>query len=862
MNRKLYIYIQQFGIILLLLISNCLYAQNKWPSWSDSLFSAYYHQQVSLFEQLPQTSGDIIFLGNSLTDGGEWSELFNNNRIKNRGISGDITAGVLNRIEEVINRKPAKVFLLIGINDLSRGIQPDSVVKNIMRIAQYVHQFIPGTKLYVQSILPVSSAFALFGNHTNKTESINAINSSLAMKADANHYTYIDLNSHFCDGRGWMKEQFTNDGLHLKGDGYLLWKHLVFPYVYDLTTQPALIPAPRQVSWRQGFFSLYKCSTIVVKDNNLPNEAKQLQRHLQEMGYTTSIKNTGSQHKNYIELKLTPLVPGKNKEAYELEVTTDRITIASSTSHGIFNGIQTFLQLCRNGSTVELCSIKDEPAFSWRGYMIDVGRNYMSVDLLKQQIDVMSRYKLNVFHFHATEDVAWRIAIQQYPQLTDAAYMLRNKGMYYTRQDIKELIAYCRERHITFVPEIDMPGHSDAFKRAMKTDMQSDTGVQYVKNILKEFCETYDVPYIHIGADEVKITNQHFVPEMTRYIESLGKTVIGWQPGGNFTNSTWRQLWMEDNGHGYQQSPIKYIDSRHLYLNHMDPLEAVVTIFNRKIGDKNKGDSSLQGATLCMWHDRAVRDERDVLTMNPVYPGMLAFSERAWNGGGLPGWVSNVSDGNEALFAEFENRLLNHKILYFKNKPFPYVRQSDLKWELSGPFNNNGNVGQVFSPETGKPAGMTVTKMVTGGTIVMRHWWAPKVKGAVDKPEENTTWYATTQIWSDEAGEKDFWIGFNNLSRSPATDSPPASTWDNKGSKLWINGLLVKPPLWNRPGQKGNAEIPLSDEGYEYRAATKILLKRGWNKVLVKLPIAGFKGKDWHNPVKWMFTFVQVEPDK
>src|SRR5690606_36926055 len=111
------------------------------------------------------------------------------------------------------------------------------------------------------------------------------------------------------------------------------------------------------------------------------------------------------------------------------------------------------------------------------------------------------------------------------------------------------------------------------------------------------------------------------------------------------------------------------IDSRHLYLNHMDPLEAVVTIFNRKIGDRDRADASVLGGTLCMWHDRAVRDERDILTMNPVYPGMLAFAERLWNGKGRSGWVANISDGDEPAFKAFEDRLLDHKKIYFGGKP-------------------------------------------------------------------------------------------------------------------------------------------------------------------------------------------------
>lgn len=850
---------QLFVTALVLIFSFWANAQNSLPRWPDSLFSTYYHQRVTQFKELPNTPGDIIFLGNSISDGGEWTELFQDLRIKNRGISGDFTAGVLNRLDEVIMRKPAKVFLLIGVNDLSRGVKPDSIVKNIQTIAQYLRSLSPTTKLYVQSILPVNPVYKLFGNHTNKVAEINTINTTLASNAKANGYTYIDLNSHFSNEMGLLKEQLTNDGLHQKGDGYLLWKHLIFPYVYDLTSHPALIPAPKQVSWESGFFSLYQCTSIVVKPDVLQNETKQLQQALAQMGYPVAIKKAANTNENYIELTVSNLSSFKNEEAYELKVSDKKISITGNTAHAIFNGIQTLLQLCRNGTTVDLCNIKDEPAFSWRGYMIDVGRNYMSVELLKQQINEMSRYKLNVFHFHPTEDIAWRIAIKQYPQLTEPEYMLRNKGMYYTQQDIQELISYCKERYITFVPEIDMPGHSAAFKRAMKTDMQSDSGMLYVKNILKEFCETYDVPYIHIGADEVKIHNQQFIPEMTQYIERFGKKVIGWQPGGNFTNNTIRQLWMEDKSHLSNQQNLKYIDSRHLYLNHIDPLETVVTLYNRKIGDKEKEEAGMLGATLCTWHDRAVRDERDILTMNAVYPGIIAFAERTWNGGGVAGWVANVSDGDETGFKEFEHRLLDHKKIYFKGKSFPYVQQSNVEWKLIGPFNNKGNVKERFSPEIKGVANAVAAKTVLGGTIVLRHWWAPLIKGAIDQPEENTTWYATTTIWSDEAGMKDFWIGFYNISRSQATDSPPAGAWDNKGSELWVNGQLINPPNWNRAGQKGNLEIPLIDESYEYRKPTKIFLKKGANNVLIKAPIASFSGKNWNNPVKWMFTFVPVE---
>ena len=847
-------------VLIALFVSGQLYAQVKLPLFPDTLFSTYYYQRVSLFQSMPQTKDDIIFLGNSITDGSEWNELFNDSKIKNRGISGDVTAGVIHRLEEVVKRKPAKVFLLIGTNDLARGISTDSTVKNILIIASYLKQQSPSTKLFVQSILPVNNVYGKFSGHTNKADSILKVNNQLSKQAANSGFTFINLYSFFTNQQGKMDVQYSNDGLHVLGEGYLLWKHIVFPYVYDMKEKPSLIPLPLQLNWTNGVFPLYKCKAIVVNDKALNKEAELLKKIITAKRLQAEITTKAAKDELHIELRFDPANSSDLlNEAYTLNVTDKKILLTAKTSNGIFNGIQTLRQLMRDGVMIDGCEITDQPEFAWRGYMIDVGRNYMSMNLLKQQIDVMAMYKLNIFHFHATEDIAWRFASKQYPQLTAPETMLRNKGMYYTEAEIKELINYCKERYITFVPEIDMPGHSAAFKRAMKTDMQSDSGLVYVKNILKEFIATYDVPYIHIGADEVKITNKNFVPEVTAYIEGLGKKVIGWQPGGNFTNSTIRQLWMDDNAHHTSNNQIQFIDSRHLYLNHIDPLEAVTTIYNRKIADKDKGDAATLGGTICMWPDRAVAREEDVLRMNPVYPGMLAFAERSWRGGGQAGWIANIDDGDKNGFIDFENRLLENKQQFFADKIFNYAKQSNLVWKLYGPYNNNGDVKKQFLPETKNwnPATVKVYKEQTGGTIVLRHWWAPLIKGAIDNAEDSSTFYATTKIWCDEEGVKDFWIGYNNISRSPASDSPPVDGWDEKGSTIWVNGNIIAAPKWLRGGQKGHSEIPLIDEGYEYRSPTKIFFKKGWNDVLIKAPIGTFKGKDWQNPVKWMFTFVE-----
>lgn len=296
----------------------------------------------------------------------------------------------------------------------------------------------------------------------------------------------------------------------------------------------------------------------------------------------------------------------------------------------------------------------------------------------------------------------------------------------------------------------------------------------------------------------------------------------------------------------------------------MDPLESVVTIFNRQLADTDVGDAEALGATLCLWPDRAVAREDDMISMNAVYPAMLAFSERSWAGGGHKGWVANMNlDGKTALhdFKEFENRLMDHKKQYFSALQFPYQRQSDVVWNLYGPYDNQGDPEKRFLPERtdANMEQLKISQTAVGGTIVLRHWWAPKIRGVLKDPKENTTWYAVRKIWSDRDTVLNFWIGLTNFSRSQATDSPPAGQWDRHHSEIWLNNKIVPPPSWLHSGQKGDLEIPLADEGYESRPPAALKFKEGWNTVRIKVPIGSFKGRNWNNPEKWMFTFVEVK---
>ncbi|WP_353330079.1 GDSL-type esterase/lipase family protein [Bacteroides sedimenti] len=195
-------------------------------------YSTFYEQRASLFELLPTTSKDIIFLGNSITNGCEWAELFNNPHVKNRGISGDICEGVYDRLDPIVKGKPAKLFLLIGINDVSRGTSADTIALGIKRIIEKVQSASPRTKIYLQSVLPVSNEYNMFSTHTSRGNVVLEINSRLVKLAKEKKITYIDLYSHFVNKEtGKLRSDLSNDGLHMLGKGYMLWRDLVKQYV-------------------------------------------------------------------------------------------------------------------------------------------------------------------------------------------------------------------------------------------------------------------------------------------------------------------------------------------------------------------------------------------------------------------------------------------------------------------------------------------------------------------------------------------------------------------------------------------------------------------------------------------------------
>ena len=520
-----------------------------------------------------------------------------------------------------------------------------------------------------------------------------------------------------------------------------------------------------------------------------------------------------------------------NTESYSLDASIAGITITAPKPAGLFYGVQTLRQLLAGKTFMSGCRITDQPAFKWRGFMHDVGRNPQDIELLKKFVDVMARYKMNVFHWHLTDYPGCRIECRVHPELNDPKFMTptRRPGFFYTYAQINDFIAYCRARHIIVVPEIDMPGHSDYFKRAFGVDMQSEKGTKILKEVVTEFLDNVQTDYLHLGSDEVQVKNKTFMDDMADLVRSRGRQVIVWRPGHMPKGKVITQLWAT----GKNDTPlpgIEALDSRHDYINHMDPFDGPVRVMNL-------GNPQTLGGILCHWPDNNAGDQMNIYRQSPVFPALLAASERYWTGRTQQRkeyWGKLAPD-----FAEFESRMLAHRDRYFRDWPFQYVKQTDIVWKLS------------MQPVAGVVASVPDASVeARGATIHINHFWydgwLPKAKSGVAT--------AQTFVWSPQEQTVGFWINFNGPSRSGRDSANPAKgQWSNTGSQVWVNDKELPPPDWKQPG-KQSAEVPFVDEDYFYRSPTPVALKQGWNKIVIKAArTAGIR--------KWMFTCVPVAVD-
>ncbi|MBR1783602.1 MAG: family 20 glycosylhydrolase [Bacteroidales bacterium] len=536
------------------------------------------------------------------------------------------------------------------------------------------------------------------------------------------------------------------------------------------------------------------------------------------------------------EIQWVDSIPGarlNGDEAYRLSVRKDGIRIEAVTEKGLWNARQTLSQL-KQGSQVPCCTITDWPSFRVRGWMMDVGRTYMSLEELYREVDAFSRFKLNVFHLHLTENEAWRMESLRYPQLNAPETMTRQAGLYYTQEELRALDAYCRERGVTLVPELDMPGHSAAFERAFGFGMQSPKGLAVVKDLLEELMEVFSSEYIHIGTDEVRFTMPEFVPEVVAFVRSKGRKAVSWNPGWNYApgeiDAT--QLW---SYRGKAQPGIPAVDCRLHYINHFDLFGDIIGLHTSRIYDADEGSPDLAGSIIALWNDRYVPDEQAIILENNLYATALALADRAWRGGGYQyfndfGTILPESGPAREDFLNFERRMLP----YLDNLPTQYVQQGNARWALSPVYDNGGDLEAVFPPEEGK---WETERVLTGSGFYLRHVWGPSiVAGVYPEPRPNSTVYARSRVWSDAEQAVGLLFETQNHSRSEHDAPDPDGAWDYRHSRIWLNGEELLPP------------------------ASTVTLRKGWNSVLVKLPVGAFSTPETRL-VKWMFTCAFTTPD-
>ncbi|MDF2189638.1 GDSL-type esterase/lipase family protein [Paraflavitalea sp. CAU 1676] len=201
-------------------------------STDSSYANGYYVERVKYFDSLHPVKKGIVFLGNSITEVGEWSEVLPGKPVVNRGISGDNSWGVYARLDQVLAMQPRKIFLLIGVNDIKRGTGIDAIVNNYDRIAAKIKAASPRTKLYFQSVLPVTESVLanIYVNITNAK--IKTLNERMEVIAAKYNCPFIDLHPVFDDGKGQLKRELTTDGLHLKPAAYILWANYLMQGKY------------------------------------------------------------------------------------------------------------------------------------------------------------------------------------------------------------------------------------------------------------------------------------------------------------------------------------------------------------------------------------------------------------------------------------------------------------------------------------------------------------------------------------------------------------------------------------------------------------------------------------------------------
>jgi hexosaminidase len=485
----------------------------------------------------------------------------------------------------------------------------------------------------------------------------------------------------------------------------------------------ALIPQPQSIKINKGFFVINK-KTVIQADPNM-FEAQFLQQAIiEQTGMKLKIVPAASKVSKICLSHSVDEIQSDNSESYKLNISKTTIVIAAEQNEGLFNGIQTLLQIIpfekKQKISLPRLKIYDQPKYAWRGMHLDVSRHFFPVDFVKKYIDYLVMYKFNTFHWHLTDDQGWRIEIKKYPKLTDVGawrngsmighyndktYDDIHYGGFYTQEEIKDIVSYATQRHITIVPEIEMPGHSRAalaaypeyscaggpFEVAKRWGGFEDVfcpkeeTFTFLEDILTEVMELFPSQYIHVGGDECPKTRwkncpncqsiikenglkdehelqSYFVQRIEKFINSKGKKLIGWDEileGGLAPNATvmsWRGteggITAAKQHHFVIMSPGSYC-----YFDHYqgDPKSEPLAIGGyttvEKVYSYNPTPSELNaeeatyilGAQANVWTEY-INTPQNVEYM--IFPRMLALSEVLWG------------TSNPTNFPDFQTRMI------------------------------------------------------------------------------------------------------------------------------------------------------------------------------------------------------------
>lgn len=563
-----------------------------------------------------------------------------------------------------------------------------------------------------------------------------------------------------------------------------------------------------------------------------------------------------------IDSKVIP-TDGAPSEQYTLKTKGGKAVIIAQSKQAEVWGAATLRQLTNKEGYLPEVEIIDYPAFPIRGFMHDTGRNFREVEMLKKEIDLMSAYKLNVFHWHLTDNPAWRIECKAYPQLNDPQYQTkgRDEGRFYSYDEIRDVIAYAKERGVMIIPEIDMPGHSKYFKTTFGFEMATPQGMEVLEKCLKEFFAEIpkeDCPFLHIGSDEVKVADpEGFMRFCEVLVKEADRTPIAWDPGLPPSEGTYGQIWYASIGETLKNEPYprRYIDSYMGYLNNSCPIINTSRYFLHQACSVNEANEMARGGILCLWNDVRVADKNKTLPHNGMPEGLLAFAERFWVEGEDYELQSEYliprpeSQGHKDLVA-FEQRLSYHRDNLLADYDVRWVANASLPWQVTIPA----------------PKGTPVQNMqwtrAWGGTIDLHA--ICEVNG-IEAQAEMEAWLKT-EIYVKRDTVITAMVGFESPSRANRISNGIGrqGRWEADG-RIIVNGVDIFPAKeWAEPekykylhntwGKPANEEPYTDEQLFWMREPARIPLKAGWNTILLYAP-KHFKINNW------IASFVPVKVD-